>query len=228
MPNVEGQVAAAVVGAPVMPRVNLMPPEIAEAARFRRFQLAMGGAVVGAVAVVVALYMSAHGGVASAQKQVDDAKQQNAALNAQLVQLHSVQDVYAQVSSRQAMLSQAMGDEVRWSTYLSDLSLRVPDHVWLTSITATQTAAGTLPTTTTAGAVSSTAIGNVTFAGVAFSHDDVATWLEALAKEKGYANPYFTNSTEATIGPRTVDDFSSSVDLSPAAKSGRYTKPAGS
>jgi len=29
-----------------------MPPEIAEAARFRRFQLAMGGAVVAAVAVV--------------------------------------------------------------------------------------------------------------------------------------------------------------------------------
>jgi Tfp pilus assembly protein PilN len=228
MPNVDGQATQVVSGAPVMPRVNLMPPEIADAAKFRRFQFAMGGAVVGAVAVVVALYMSAHGGVASAQTQLANAKQQNIALQAQLAQLNSVQDVYAQVSARQAMLSQAMGDEIRWSTYLNDLSLRVPDHVWLTSITATQNATGSLPTTTTPGAVASTAIGNVTFAGIAFSHDDVATWLEMLAKEKGYDNPYFTSSAEAKIGPRTVDNFTSSVDLGPDAKSGRYTKPAGS
>jgi Tfp pilus assembly protein PilN len=228
VPNVESQVTPVVTGAPVMPRVNLMPPEIAEAARFRRFQLAMGGAVVGAFVVVAALYMSAHGGVASAQNQLDAAKQQNIALQAQRNQLQSVQDVYSQVSAKQAMLTTAMGDEIRWSTYLNDLSLRIPDHVWLTNITATQTTAGTLPTTTTPGATTSTAIGNVVFTGVAFSHDDVATWLEALAKEKGYANPYFTNSTESTIGPRTVEDFTSSVDLSDTAKSGRFTKPAGS
>jgi len=26
-----------------------------------------------------------------------------------------------------------MGDEIRWSSYLNDLSLRIPDHVWLTT-----------------------------------------------------------------------------------------------
>jgi Tfp pilus assembly protein PilN len=228
MPNVDSQATQVVTGAPVMPRVNLMPPEIAEAAKFRRFQLAMGGAVVGAVAVVAALYMSAHGGVASAQKQLDDAKQQNIALQAQRNQLQSVQDIYTQVAAKQAMLSTAMSDEIRWSTYLNDLSLRIPDHVWLTNMTATENTTSVVPTATTAGATAPTAIGNITFTGVAFSHDDVATWLEMLAKEKGFSNPYFTNSTEATIGPRTVDDFTSSVDVNDAAKSGRYTKPAGS
>jgi hypothetical protein len=52
MPNVDGQITQ-VTGVPVMPRVNLMPPEIAEAAKFRRFQLAMGGAVVAAVGILV-------------------------------------------------------------------------------------------------------------------------------------------------------------------------------
>jgi Tfp pilus assembly protein PilN len=227
MPNVDdGQVTKVATGAPEMPRVNLMPPEIAEAARFRRFQLAMGGAVVGAVAVVAALYMSAHGSVTNAQHELNDAQQQHTTLQAQRAQLQSVQDVYSQVAAKQTMLSTAMGDEIRWSAYLNDLSLRIPDHVWLTNITATET--GAAPTTSTPGTTPSAAIGNVTFTGVAFSHDDVATWLESLAKEKGYANPYFTNSTEATIGPRTVNDFTSSVDLSVAAKSGRYTKPAGS
>jgi Tfp pilus assembly protein PilN len=227
MPNVDAQATQVMTGAPVMPRVNLMPPEIAEAAKFRRFQLAMGGAVVAAVAVVAALYVSAHSGVGTAQGQLDQAKQQNVALQSQLAQLHSVQDVYGQVSARQAMLSQAMGDEIRWSTYLNDLSLRTPDHVWLTNISAVENSTGAV-SPTTAGTAASTTIGTVTFAGVAFSHDDVATWLEALAKEKGYANPYFTNATETPIGPRTVDNFTSSVDLSSAAKSGRYTKPAGS
>jgi Tfp pilus assembly protein PilN len=227
MPNLEGQATQVVTGVPVMPRVNLMPPEIAEAARFRRFQFAMGGAVVGAVAIVVALYVNAHAGVTTAQRQLDDAMQQHATLQAQRTQLQSVQDVYTQVSAKQAMLSTAMGDEIRWSTYLNDLSLRIPDHVWLTSVAATQKT-GAQATTVSSTSPDSAAIGNVTFTGVAFTHDDVATWLESLGKEKGYANPYFTNSAETVIGPRTVDDFTSSVDLSDAAKSGRYAHPAGS
>src|SRR4051794_38530808 len=140
MPNVQGQVSQS-VGVPVMPRVNLMPPEIAEAARFRRFQLAMGGAVLAAVAAVAGLYMQSHGGVATAQQQLDRAHSQSTVLQAKLTSLQSVQDVYTQVSNRETMLSTAMGGEIRWSRYMNDLSLRMPDHVWLTNVTATETAA---------------------------------------------------------------------------------------
>jgi len=227
MPNVEGQVSQS-VGAPVMPRVNLMPPEIAEAARFRRFQLAMGGAVVGAVAVVVALYMQAHGGVAGAQQQVDQANAQGTTLQSQLANLQSVQDVYTQVASREAMLTQAMGGEIRWSRYLNDLSLRMPDHVWLTTVSATEPGATptALPTGTTSATVGS--IGNVQFAGIAFSHYDVAAWLDSLSKERGFVNPYFTSSTETAIGPKSFVTFASSTDINDKAESGRYSKPAGS
>jgi Tfp pilus assembly protein PilN len=229
MPNVEGQVGQSVASS-VMPRVNLMPPEIAEAARFRRFQLAMAGAVAAAVVVVGLLYTHEHSGVTSAKSELDAAKQQNVALQSQLTSLQSVQDVYSQVASAEAMLQQAMGGEIRWSSYLADLSLRIPDHVWLTNVTATQTVTGLTVTTatTTPGAVTSGGIGNIAFQGVAFSHDDVATWLDMLAKERGFTNPYFTSSTEGTIGPKTVDNFASTVDITPQAESGRYNKPAGS
>jgi Tfp pilus assembly protein PilN len=232
MPDVQGQVTQS-AGVPLMPRVNLMPPEIAEAARFRRFQLAMGGAVVAAVAVVGALYMQAHGGVGDAQAQLDQAKSQQTVLQARLNSLQSVQDVYTQVANRQAMLTQAMGGEIRWSRYLNDLSLRIPDHVWLTNITATETgaagAAGT-PTAVTAatGATTLGSIGNIQFSGVAFAHDDVATWLDTLAKERGFVGAYFTNSAETPIGEKTFVNFSSSANLNHKAESGRYSKPAGS
>jgi hypothetical protein len=67
----------------------------------------------------------------------------------------------------------------------------------------------------------------VTFTGVGFKHDDVAVWLESLASQKGYANPYFSTSTEALLGTRKTVNFTSTATLTPAAYSGRYSKPAG-
>lgn len=218
---------------PGVPRVNLMPPEIAEAAKFRRFQLAMGAAFVAAIAVVGALYVHEHSAVKSAQSELDAAKAQNTSLQAERNSLQSVQDVYTRVASKQAMLSQAMGQEIRWSYYLTDLSLKVPDHVWLTNVQATETSTGlgtaTAPSTaSTTPSLEPSTIGNISFSGVAFSHDDVATWLDMLAKERGFVDPYFTNSTEAKIGSRDVVNFTSSTGLTDDAKSGRFTKPAGS
>ena len=62
---------------------------------------------------------------------------------------------------------------------------------------------------------------------VQFAHDDVAAWLESLAKEKGYTNPYFSSSTKAAIGSRPVVNFTSTVTVTKDAYSGRYSKPAG-
>ncbi|MDQ1696110.1 MAG: type pilus assembly protein PilN [Frankiaceae bacterium] len=234
-PDVQSVGAPAQLMAPVMPRVNLMPPEIAEAARFRRFQLAMGGAVVAAVVIVGALYVHAHSGVKTADQQLSAARAQQSTLQTQLNSLASTQQVYADVAAKQAMLAQAMGSEVRWSRYLTDLSLKVPDDVWLTSIGATQTvtgftsaAPGAAPPVSAAPGLGTPGIGSITFSGMAFSHDDVATWLDVLARERGFADPYFTNSTETTVGPKTLTGFSSSVVVTDDAKSGRYAAPAGS
>jgi Tfp pilus assembly protein PilN len=218
-----------------MPRVNLMPPEIAAAARFRRVQFAMGGAVVAAVAIVGALYVNAHSKVGAAQAELDSAKAESTNLNNQLASLASVQDVYTQVSQRQALLSQALGGEVRWSFILTDLSLKVPDNVWLTNLEAQQTdlgfsaTPGAAPVAPVAGTVTGpTTVGQISYSGVAFSHDNVASWLDALAKEKGFVNPYFTNSSENFIGPKKVYDFTGTADLTGEVKSNRYAKPAGS
>jgi Tfp pilus assembly protein PilN len=235
-PDVQSVGSSAQVATPSMPRVNLMPPEIAEAARFRRFQLAMGGAVVAAVVVVGALYVHAHSGVKAANDQLASARTQQTALQTQLTSLNGVQNVYAQVAAKQTMLSQAMGQEVKWSSYLTDLSLKVPDEVWLTAVSATETNTGfsaspvgsTPPAATGTPGLATPGIGTLTFAGTAFSHDDVATWLDVLARERGFADPYFTNSTETAVGPKTLTNFVSSTVLTDDAKSGRFAAPAGS
>ena len=215
--------------APTMPSVNLMPTEIAEAAKFRRFQFAMGAAVVAAVAIVGVLYVNGKSGVSSAQHELDAANTAHAQAQSQLASLSNVAAIYAQVSAKKAMVAQAMGQEIDWSTYLSDLSLRIPDNVWLTNVTATETDTGLAGAAApAAGSLLATGIGSITFAGTAFSHDDVATWLDMLAKEKGFASAYFSNSTRGLIGSKRVVNYSSSVTLTDDAKSGRYTQPAGS
>jgi Tfp pilus assembly protein PilN len=206
--------------------VNLLPPEIYEAARFRRLQFALAGAGVAAAAIVGGLTYQAHHSVSAANAQLAAANAQKTTLQAQQNDLQSVRDVYNQVAAKKAMLARAMGNEVRWSGYLTDLSLRIPANVWLTNVSATESVPGApgapAPAAANASPLLATGIGSVQFSGVAFSHDDVATWLDALAKEKGFTNVYFSSSTKGTIGPRQVVNFVSQVTLSPAALSGRY------
>ena len=204
-----------------LPRVNLLPPEIAERRRFRRIQVGLGGAVLGAVGVVALLYVSAASSVSSAQTDLDSATATGAQLRAETAKYAQVTAVYERAAAAQAMLTQAMGEEVRYSRFLNDLSLSIPENVWVKNLAFTQAASPAALGSTTPG------IGSVTVTGVGFSHDDVAVWLESLASQKAYTNPYFTNSTEALLGSRKIVNFTSTASLTPAAYSGRYTTPAG-
>ena len=219
----DSAVSAAALALPtplVVPRVNLLPPERAEQARVRRIQMALGGGLLATVGVMAVLYVAAASTAADAQEDLQAASARNAAVQARTTEFADVEAVYARAEAAQAMLAEAMGEEVRYSSALDDLARSVPEDVWLKNVTITQT-----PVPAGIGDVEG-GIGTVTFTGTAFEHDDVATWLESLTR-KGYAKPALTSSTEALLGQRVTVDFVSSVVLTPAALSGRYTTPAG-
>jgi Tfp pilus assembly protein PilN len=204
-----------------MPRVNLMPPEIAAGERLRQIQLVMGLGVVLAVAIVALLYVHEHSKVSSAQSSLTAAQDAEAGLNSKLATLASVKDTFAAVQAKQGLLTSALGGEVRWSYILSDISLRIPHNVFLTAMSATETTLTAAPTPATDVAASS--IGTMTFSGTALRHDDVAAWLDSLAKEKGFATPTFSSSTEGSSGDVT---FTTGVNVTSSAESGRYAAPA--
>ena len=218
-----------------MPRVNLLPAEIAEQATLRKVQVGLGVGLVATVSVVGLLVASASHSKADAQSQLDAAQAKSRQLNSQLATYADVTKTYAAAAAAQAQLTSAMGQEVRYSQLLHDLSLSVPSTVWLKTLTYAQTppaVAATAPTSTsaavpTAGTTATTAIGTLTVTGVGFSHDDLALWLESLAGQKNYQNPYFSSSTEVLLGQRKTINFSSTADVTSAAYSGRYNKPVG-
>jgi Tfp pilus assembly protein PilN len=225
------------MAATALPRVNLLPPEIAEKAKLRKVQVGLGSGVVAAVGVVALLFVSASHSVSTAQTSLDQAQSQATSLQTEMGKYNNVTAVYSAAAAAQAQLTTAMGQEVRYSQLLHDLSLSVPSTVWLKTLSYTQTppvatATGTPSGTataagTTAGAVSTAPIGTVSFTGVGFDHDDLALWLESLASLKAYTAVYFSNATESLVGPRKVVNFSSTANLTPAALSGRYLKPLG-
>jgi Tfp pilus assembly protein PilN len=213
-----------IVVASTLPRVNLLPPEIVEAGRLRSVQLSMGAAVVAALVVVGGLWVVANQQAQSEQEKLDAAAVRQATVSKQVTSLAPVAAVYNQVDQRRQLLETALGGDVQWSQYLTDLSLTIPDNVWLTSMTVS-------PQTATAGtggtAGTADQIANISFAGTALQHDDVALWLESLAKQKGYTSAYFNSSTEKVVGASTVVDFSSTVVVTREALSGRYLQNAG-
>jgi Tfp pilus assembly protein PilN len=113
---------------------------------------------------------------------------------------------------------------VRWSTQLRDLSLTIPNNVWLTSMAVTAAAPSA-----TASSVTATASGNaagvatISVQGVAASRDDVATWLEQIASEKGYTEASYSTSAEQLFGSKVFVNFTSTVTVTAAAQSGRFT-----
>ncbi len=212
-----------------LPRVNLLPPEIFEKRQLQRVQAGLGIVVIAAVVGVGLVYMSGGSSVTDANARLQASDDTHAALQAQLNHLSYVTAQQNQEDQAEAMLTQATATEIPFSTYLADLSLLTPTNVWFTAVNIASTVpVGTL--TSAAGAPAS--VGTVTFTGQALAHNDVATWLDNAAKEVGFANPYFTTSTESLVpGTGTVPGttaktwvtFSSSVNLTPAALCGAQT-----
>lgn len=205
-----------------LPSVNLLPPEIAQMRRFRRVQIGLGGAVLGALGVVALLVVAAAGSVSDANDKLDAVGAQQRLLQGQTAQYRDVTATYKRAADAQALLVVAMGDEVRYSRFLSNLSLAIPDNVWVKNITFAQ--AGT---SSTSRGPASTGIGTLTVSGVAFKHEDVAGWLESLSRGPGYDGPLLQSSTEVLLGTKQVVNWAATATLSPAALSGRYSKTGG-
>jgi Tfp pilus assembly protein PilN len=211
----------AVAGLATMPRVDLMPPEIGERSALRRLQAGCAAALVLSVAVVGGLWFQAHHDVDHQRSQVSAAQDTQRSVQAQVARLADVAAAYSAVENAQHLVAQALGGEVRWSQQLRDLSMTIPANVWLTNMTVTPNAAGSAPAAT-AGTAATPSVATVSFQGVALDRNDVANWLEHLVTMKGYVGATYSTTNEIAANGRIVVNFTSSVNVTDGALSGRY------
>jgi outer membrane murein-binding lipoprotein Lpp len=207
--------------APV-PKVNLLPIEIVERRRFRRTQILLGGAVLGALVLAGA-------GTYWAQRGVDDAGEQLSAADARVAALQSEQNRYievpqvrAQVDAAESARALALGSDVLWYRYLSDLDGARPGGVKFSGITMTMSATSSTAAAS-ANPLSSSGIGSIVVNGEADQYSEVASWITAVDKITGFSSSTLTSAT------KDEDDvtFNTSAIVDTDALSGRYDKKAG-
>ena len=196
--------------APVaLPRVNLLPPEIRESTRLRAVQAGIAGAVVVTTGLVGLVAVGVAADTAAARDELVAAQSAGAQVQADVTGLAYVRDVYAQVESTEAAVTAARASEIPWSYLLNELSLTIPHDVWIETVSVS-------PSAVTPGQAPVN-YGTVTYTGRGRSHDDVATWLETLAAQRGLTDATLTTSAQDETGGVPTVTFSSTATVTAEA-----------
>lgn len=210
-----------------VPRVNLLPPEIAEERAFRRTQGMLALVLVGVLGALGAGFMLASASASQAADQLATEQTRQAELTREAAEYDEVPRVLRQVESAQNARATAMSSDVLWYRYLNDLALTYPADVWLDDLT--MAVAGTDPTGAQASnpdPLATPGIGTITFSGTSRQHSDVAAWLDVLAGTEGFTDARFSTSQRTTIEETVVVDFTTSAVVTSDALSHRYDREA--
>jgi Tfp pilus assembly protein PilN len=156
------------------------------------------GGVAGVVlvtAILAAWFLTASAGVADNQKRRDAAQAELAATPVPQPTSPGASQLEQEKSARIAALSGALSGRLAWDRVLRELSLVLPDDVWLTSLSATAPTPG------------ATSPAGFTINGSTYSHDGVARLLARLALVPHLASVQLGHSAAATSenGRRLVE-----------------------
>ena len=215
----------------VLPRINLLPPEIAERARFKKQRFGMTGALALTVLGLAGAYAIAVQSADSAESDLQTQRSEGDAISQKSAQYADIPRVEAQTQAAESSLQSAMGQDVRWSFFLNDVSTTIPSDVWLTSLTMTQPLAGPVGAPVapidpaTAEAYSGPGIASITYAGTSKVYGDVARWLESQELINHLDAPYLTTSADSKIGSVEVVGFTTTATVDASAYSRRYDTP---
>jgi Tfp pilus assembly protein PilN len=227
----------------VTPRINLLPGALLERRAVKRQRAVLALAAGGLLAALAAAYVGQASHAARARQDAVTAQATVTRLTGDKAKLQPWAQLKDQVTALEQLRASVYQHEVRLSGVLQDLSMIVPDNVYLTQMSATiaptvsSTGTAAAPAAGTRAAAGTTPpgapgagspLGTISFAGTALAHVDVATFvrtLDSTIKKNGqpvYINPYFTSSQKQAGGSRPTVSFTATADLGPAAVSGRF------
>jgi Tfp pilus assembly protein PilN len=192
--------------------VNLLPRDAPvksfAANRGVAFGAAGGAALV--TAVLVTMTMGAGGSVTEKQSELDLLRVQIAAIPKPVVQDRSDDEQLAvEKGARVGALSSALGGRIAWDRVLRQVSLVLPEDVWLTNLSATAPVAVTDP----AAAPTTTSAPGFNLVGSTYSQDGVARFLSRLSVVPDLANVQLVSSQVAVVGQRDLVQFTIVADV---------------
>jgi hypothetical protein len=206
------------------PRVNLMPPEVAEQARDRLLRRKLLLATAGTVAVVLLGIGGAGVYANSSTMQLADAQAETANLLAEQSQYVAVRQIQAQVDTAHAARAVGGWTEIDWKAYLQGVRAALPADVGIDAVTVDSTSPLTAYTQPTAPLQNArVATLSVTLASPGLP--TVPQWLEQLQGLPGMADAAAGSITAVENGGYTV---LVTMHINADAFSGRFLDTTGS
>jgi Tfp pilus assembly protein PilN len=204
-----------------MRAVNLLPKtERRPKTRAEQAPVFAGAGMLGLVAVVLAAgFLWANAGAQEQQSQLDNLQAQLDLLGPLPKPRSAVETGLAdQERARVGALTSALSRRVSWDRVLRELSLVLPDDIWLTSLVARSPSspASAAPAPPTApGAPPS----GFTITGYTYSHESVARLLARLGVVPDLRNVQLQRSTMSKIGRQEIVQFVILADVLPPGAS---------
>src|SRR5918995_1778594 len=184
----------------LMRAVNLLPRDEAKRSFEARRGVVFGGVAGAALAtaVLASMTMSAGGSVSGKQEELD-------ALRAQVADTSKEDAFAAEKGARVGALSAALSGRVAWDRVLRQVSLVLPEDVWLTNLTAAAPDA----------AQQSATGSGFTLTGATYSQNGVARFLARLAVIPDLANVRLQSSQSQLLNERELVQFTILADVRP-------------
>ncbi|MFD1714759.1 hypothetical protein ACFSBZ_09780 [Amnibacterium flavum] len=212
-------IATATPGLGGVPRANLLPPSVLDAAKGRR---AMRGMMVGlAFAVVVAVAGSAAAGVFAMSRSVALAMERanTDTLLAQQLKYSDVSTTLSSISTLTAAQQAVGATDVVWADYLASVRAALPAGVQITNISVEATS----PTTAVATGATALSLPRAASLSLTVTSGDLASvraWMDNLAGLPGYADALLGS---VTLSPEGVYESVVSLGVNGEIYSGRFT-----
>jgi Tfp pilus assembly protein PilN len=217
---------------------DLMPVEIVEGRRTRRVKWMLLYALIVFTVALLAWYGVARYQTVAAQRELDSANADVAKLEQQQNDFNELVRTRADAQAISAQLAALMANDLPWSTLLASLQKVAPNGVSIVSVTGSLQTNGASANAPSAGAPSANPsgtpqpkssiaggspaakkIGTLIINGTGTSKLVIATYIDALGKTTGLANPLLTSVTQNDTG----NEFVVSVDITAEILGGRFT-----
>ncbi|HEX7248022.1 MAG TPA: hypothetical protein VF351_07975 [Actinomycetota bacterium] len=193
-----------------MSQVNLLPPDILQAQRYRRLtSLVMLGGIV-LLLLVFGFYLLQANKLSSVNDEVAAQNATNAGLQADIAEKQKFADLQAKAQEKQQLLAAAYAGETSFSGLLMDFSRVIPPDAFVDTL-ALQVSEPTAQVDGQADGQTAGLVGTITGSGTAETIDSISIFLTRLEQVKGWVNPWIaTVSENQELG---AFDFSLSIDL---------------
>jgi Tfp pilus assembly protein PilN len=118
-------------------------------------------------------------------------------------------------AERTAALATALGSRLPWDRFLRDLSLVLPERVWLSGLSTGAAAETTDGGASAEDATATSTATSLTINGYTWTQDDVARLLARLSVLQDLESVQLLSSTSARLGRRNVVQFSIVASIPP-------------